>query len=146
MHRFDRKRRSSAARPIRTMAGTSSRKPVMSTTNDTQLWNAVVNRDTADTGEFFYAVKTTGVYCRPTCASRRPLRKNVEFFATTAEAREHGYRACKRCRPDATTENRGISPMNAVVHELARQIEAHPEQPFRLEQLAQRAGYSPFHL
>ena len=60
----------------------------MPTQNDTKLWNAVVSRDTADTGEFFYAVKTTGVYCRPTCASRRPLRKNVEFFATTAEARE----------------------------------------------------------
>jgi AraC family transcriptional regulator, regulatory protein of adaptative response / methylated-DNA-[protein]-cysteine methyltransferase len=118
----------------------------MPTQNDTKLWNAVVSRDTADTGEFFYAVKTTGVYCRPTCASRRPLRKNVEFFATTAEARERGYRACKRCRPDEVSQSRSTSPINAVVHELARQIEASPEQPFRLAQLAQRAGYSPFHL
>ena len=118
----------------------------MPTANDTKLWNAVVTRDTSDTGEFFYAVKTTGVYCRPTCASRRPLRKNVEFFATTAEAREGGYRACKRCRPDEAAASRSVSPINAVVHELARQIEANPEQPFRLAQLAQRAGYSPFHL
>ena len=117
----------------------------MPTSNDTKLWNAVVTRDTSDTGEFFYAVKTTGVYCRPTCASRRPLRKNVEFFATTAEAREGGYRACKRCRPDEAAASRSVSPINAVVHELARQIEANPEQPFRLAQLAQRAGYSPFH-
>jgi AraC family transcriptional regulator of adaptative response/methylated-DNA-[protein]-cysteine methyltransferase len=116
------------------------------THEDAKLWNAVVSRDTSDTGEFFYAVKTTGVYCRPTCASRRPLRKNVEFFATPAEAREQGYRACKRCRPDDAAESSSINPINAVVHELARQIEAHPEQPFRLAQLAQRAGYSPFHL
>jgi AraC family transcriptional regulator, regulatory protein of adaptative response / methylated-DNA-[protein]-cysteine methyltransferase len=116
------------------------------TQKDAELWNAVVSRDTSGTGDFFYAVKTTGVYCRPTCASRRPLRKNVEFFATTAEARAQGYRACKRCRPDEGAENRSVSPINAVVHELARQIEAKPEQPFRLAQLAQRAGYSPFHL
>ena len=121
--------------------------PTASPMQDTaKLWDAVVRRDTSETGEFFYAVKTTGVYCRPTCASRRPLRKNAEFFATTAEAREQGYRACKRCRPDAVGENRSASPINAVVHELARQIEANPEQPFRLAQLAQRAGYSPFHL
>jgi AraC family transcriptional regulator of adaptative response/methylated-DNA-[protein]-cysteine methyltransferase len=103
----------------------------MATPKETKLWNAVLNRDTSATGEFFYAVKTTGVYCRPTCASRRPLRKNVEFFATTAAAREQGYRACKRCRPDDVAGNRSTNPINAVVHELARQIEANPEQPFR---------------
>ena len=68
------------------------------------------------------------------------------FFATTAEARAQGYRACKRCRPDEATQSRAAAPINAVVHELARQIEANPEQAFRLTQLAQRAGYSPFHL
>ena len=113
--------------------------------SDTQ-WNAVLNRDTSVTGEFFYGVKTTRIYCRPICPSRWPLRKNALFFATTAAAREQGFRACKRCRPDEATGNRSASPINAVVHELARQIEANPEQPFRLEQLAQRAGYSPFHL
>jgi AraC family transcriptional regulator, regulatory protein of adaptative response / methylated-DNA-[protein]-cysteine methyltransferase len=107
-----------------------------------ERWNAVVARDTARTGEFLYGVKTTGVYCRPTCPSRRPLRTNVEFFATAAEARAKGYRPCKRCRPDRET----TSPINAVVHELARRIDANPEQPFRLAELAKRAGYSPFHL
>jgi AraC family transcriptional regulator, regulatory protein of adaptative response / methylated-DNA-[protein]-cysteine methyltransferase len=115
--------------------------------DEAKLWDAVLRRDTAGTGEFFYAVKTTGVYCRPTCASRRPLRKNVEFFTTTAQARAQGYRACKRCRPDDATNSRAATaPINAVVHELARQIEANPEQSFRLTQLAKRAGYSPFHL
>jgi AraC family transcriptional regulator, regulatory protein of adaptative response / methylated-DNA-[protein]-cysteine methyltransferase len=107
-----------------------------------ERWNAVLNRDTTRSGEFLYGVKTTGVYCRPTCPSRRPLRANVEFFTTAADARAHGYRPCKRCRPD----REATSPINAVVHELARQIDANPEQPFRLAELAKRAGYSPFHL
>ena len=114
--------------------------------NEAKLWDAVARRDTSGTGEFIYGVKTTRIYCRPACASRRPLRRNVAFFATPAEAREQGYRACKRCRPDEVAGARSANPINAVVHELARQIEANPEQPFRLAQLAQRAGYSPFHL
>jgi AraC family transcriptional regulator of adaptative response/methylated-DNA-[protein]-cysteine methyltransferase len=115
--------------------------------NETKLWKAVESRDASGAGQFFYGVKTTRIYCRPTCSSRRPLRKNVVFFATSAEARAQGYRACRRCRPDeATTSRAAVAPINAVVHELARQIEANPEQPFRLTQLARRAGYSPFHL
>ena len=114
--------------------------------DDGKLWDAVARRDTSGTGEFIYGVKTTRIYCRPACPSRRPLRKNVLFFATPAEAREQGYRACKRCRPDEAVGSRSASPINAVIHELARQIEANPEQPFRLAQLAKRAGYSPFHL
>ena len=109
---------------------------------DQERWNAVVERNTSRTGEFLYGVKTTRVFCRPTCASRRPLRKNVEFFATVAAARARGYRACQRCRPDREP----AGPINAVVHELARQIDASPEQQFRLAELAERAGYSPFHL
>src|ERR687897_480863 len=113
---FDRKRRSSARRPIRTMAGTSSRSPAMShpPISDTQ-WNAVLNRDTSVTGEFVYGVKTTRIYCRPTCPARRPLRKNVLLFAATAAAREQGYRACKRCRPDEATGSRSASPINAII-------------------------------
>ena len=105
-------------------------------------WDAVLSRDAATDGRFVYAVKTTGVYCRPTCPSRRPLRKNGEFFATPADAEKAGYRACLRCRPSSAANN----VMNRVVHDLARQIDAHPEQTVRLEQLAKRAGYSPFHL
>lgn len=111
--------------------------------NQEQLWTAVQNRDAARDGEFFYGVMTTGVYCRPSCASRRPLRKNVRFFATAAEAESAGLRPCKRCRPTASTS---ANVLNRVIHELARQIDAQPEQSFSLEQLAQRAGYSPFHL
>ncbi|MET0535929.1 MAG: bifunctional DNA-binding transcriptional regulator/O6-methylguanine-DNA methyltransferase Ada [Steroidobacter sp.] len=111
--------------------------------NDDQLWTAVQNRDATRDGEFFYGVMTTGVYCRPSCSSRQPLRKNVRFFATITEAEKAGLRPCKRCRPKAHTS---ANVLNQVVHELARQIEAQPEQTISLEQLAKRAGYSPFHL
>lgn len=110
--------------------------------NEEELWTAVENHDATRDGQFFYGVMTTGVFCRPSCASRRPLRKNVRFFATPQEAERAGLRPCKRCRPTAAAGN----VLNQVVHELARQIDAQPEQAVSLEQLAKRAGYSPFHL
>lgn len=110
--------------------------------NETKLWDAVQNRDARRDGEFVYGVMTTGVYCRPSCGSRRPLRKNVRFFTTPEEAERANLRPCKRCHP----KNAQGSVLNRVVHELARQIEAQPERTLSLEQLARRAGYSPFHL
>jgi AraC family transcriptional regulator of adaptative response/methylated-DNA-[protein]-cysteine methyltransferase len=68
--------------------------------NDDERWGAVTRRNPAANGAFFYGVRTTGVYCRPTCAGRLPLRKNVQFHATCAEAERAGFRACKRCRPN----------------------------------------------
>src|SRR3974390_2155286 len=66
-----------------------------------RYWEAVVGRDAKLDGEFFFAVSTTGVYCRPSCAARRPRRENVQFFTGPAPAEEAGYRACPRCRPQA---------------------------------------------
>ncbi len=71
--------------------------------NDEELWSAVQGRDASRDGEFFYGVMTTGVYCRPSCNSRRPLRKNVRFFTTPEEAERAGLRPCKRCRPAGCT-------------------------------------------
>jgi AraC family transcriptional regulator of adaptative response/methylated-DNA-[protein]-cysteine methyltransferase len=65
---------------------------------------ALIARDPAFADAFIYAVRTTGVYCRPVCTSRRPLRANVEIFASTDEARRAGYGPCKRCRPDEETD------------------------------------------
>jgi AraC family transcriptional regulator of adaptative response/methylated-DNA-[protein]-cysteine methyltransferase len=65
---------------------------------------ALIARDPVFADAFIYAVRTTGVYCRPVCKSRRPLRANVEIFASTDEARRAGYRPCKRCRPDEETD------------------------------------------
>jgi AraC family transcriptional regulator of adaptative response/methylated-DNA-[protein]-cysteine methyltransferase len=66
---------------------------------DNQKWQAVVQRDRSADGSVVVAVKTTGIYCRPSCSSRRPNRKNVSFFPTCEEAEQAGYRACKRCKP-----------------------------------------------
>ena len=68
-------------------------------TIEAERWQALVVRAKQPDGVFYYAVRTTGVFCRPACTSRRPLRKNVEFFDTAQEALRAGYRACKRCRP-----------------------------------------------
>ncbi len=95
-------------------------------------WRKVVGRE-ADPG-FVYAVSTTGIYCRPGCASRLPRREHVRFFATAAEALREGYRACKRCAPDGR------------MAELARRLAAHPEERATLAELARRAGLSPAHL
>jgi AraC family transcriptional regulator, regulatory protein of adaptative response / methylated-DNA-[protein]-cysteine methyltransferase len=65
---------------------------------DDARWAAVQARDPAADGCFVTAVRTTGIYCRPTCPAR-PLRRNVRFFATAQDAADGGFRACKRCRP-----------------------------------------------
>lgn len=67
---------------------------------DDEMWRATIDCDDSYNGEFFYAVKTVGVYCRPSCKSRTPLRKNVTYFETQEEAEKVGFRPCKRCRPD----------------------------------------------
>src|SRR5262252_915574 len=70
-------------------------------------WRAVEARDAGFDGRFVYAVRTTGVFCRPSCPSRRALRANVQFFSTTAAAERAGFRACRRCRP---TEGSSVNP------------------------------------
>jgi AraC family transcriptional regulator of adaptative response/methylated-DNA-[protein]-cysteine methyltransferase len=97
-------------------------------------WKQLVARDPA--ARFFYAVATTGVYCRVGCASRRPAAANVRFFASAEAARAAGFRACKRCRPDAAPG----SPMDAV----RRHLEAHSDRAVPLAELGRIAGLSPF--
>jgi AraC family transcriptional regulator, regulatory protein of adaptative response / methylated-DNA-[protein]-cysteine methyltransferase len=104
-------------------------------------WTAVENRDVAAGGNFFYGVRTTGVYCRPGCASRRPLRTNTVFFETTAEAEAAGFRSCKRCRPtDGSTASRHVAAIEKACA-LLRNSDAIPS----LAELADAAGISPFH-
>src|SRR5256884_3839599 len=68
--------------------------------DDGARWNAVKRRDRAADGTFVYSVRTTGVYCRPSCAARLPRRENVAFHKSCAEAERAGFRPCKRCRPN----------------------------------------------
>jgi AraC family transcriptional regulator of adaptative response/methylated-DNA-[protein]-cysteine methyltransferase len=108
-----------------------------------ERWNAVLGHDRAADGLFVYAVRSTGIYCRPSCPSRRPRRDRVAFFETPAAAREAGFRPCKRCRPDAT-----VPAGDPWVEKIRRacvylsNVEGHPA----LATLAARLGGSPYHL
>lgn len=105
-------------------------------------WEAVVARDANQDGDFLFAVSTTGVYCRPSCPAKRPLRENVTFFRHPEEAEKAGYRACLRCKPKSISGN----PQTATVKEMCRYIEQHLDEPVTLQKLSDVFGQSPFHL
>jgi AraC family transcriptional regulator of adaptative response/methylated-DNA-[protein]-cysteine methyltransferase len=106
-------------------------------------WGAVAERDRAMDGVFFYAVRTTGVYCRPSCPSRRPKPENVVFFRTRTGAERAGFRPCKRCRPEREI---GTDANSELVEKVCRYIDTHPDQPATLGALSAAIGLSPFHL
>ena len=106
-----------------------------------QCWAALERRDASADGKFLYGVRTTGVYCRPGCTSRLPLRKNTMFFGTLAEAEAAGLRACKRCRPaDGSPAQRHL----AAVERACALLEKSDTMP-SLGELADAAGISRFH-
>lgn len=108
--------------------------------NDDFCWKAVQERDLSQDGQFYFGVLTTGVYCRPSCPARRPLRRNVRFFESPAQAQTAGLRPCKRCRPLETRDAAA-----ARMEEICRYIEAHSDEALSLDLLARRAGMSRFH-
>jgi len=108
---------------------------------DDVWWDAVKARDRSFDKTFFYSVKTTGVYCRPSCASRLAKRENVSFFASRQDAEKAGFRPCKRCKPDQLPLHEDRAQK---VAEACRLIETHEALP-SLEQLAAQAGMSPYH-
>ena len=106
-------------------------------------WKALAGRDRAADGTFVYAVTSTGVYCRPSCPSRRPRADRVRFFDTTHEARQAGFRACKRCRPDTV----GVGqPGVESVRRVSAYLATHADETVTLNQLARVASMSPHHL
>ncbi|WP_116135750.1 bifunctional DNA-binding transcriptional regulator/O6-methylguanine-DNA methyltransferase Ada [Trinickia diaoshuihuensis] len=107
---------------------------------DTERWDAVTHRDAQADGAFFYAVATTGIFCRPSCASRLPLRENVAFYGTADEARAAGFRPCKRCRPE------GLPREMAIVERACAALDADPQARMTLAQLSEAVHLSPFHL
>lgn len=121
-----------------TMPATSTTKAF---TDEEARWAAVMRRDAAADGAFVTAVRTTGVYCRPSCAARHPNRVNVSFYESCAAAERAGFRPCKRCRPDQP-DPRALRV--DAVKEACRTIEA-AEEPPTLGELAGAAGLSPFH-
>jgi AraC family transcriptional regulator of adaptative response/methylated-DNA-[protein]-cysteine methyltransferase len=109
--------------------------------DDDSRWQAVVDRNPAAEGAFFYSVRTTGVYCRPTCPSRLALRKNVRFHATSHDAEKAGFRPCKRCKP---TGERLTEQHAAAVTKACRIIED-SDEPSCLDDLASSVGMSRYH-
>src|SRR5580658_198724 len=123
------------------MQAQTTRQAAANKTLSDPRWSAVVARDRGQDGKFYYSVKTTGVYCRPSCGSRRANPGNVAFYASAADAEAAGFRPCKRCRPDQ-------QPLDvqhaATVARACRMIEA-AEEPPTLAVLAKHSGLSTYH-
>src|SRR5579863_570345 len=105
-------------------------------------WDAVVARDARKDGQFVFAVSSTGVYCRPSCAARRPRRENVQFFTRPEAAEQAGFRACLRCRPKSASGKREVDAVKTI----CRFIEQHLDEPLTLDRLGKEFHQSPFHL
>lgn len=112
---------------------------ILETEHD-RLWTAVTDRDASLVGEFVFAVKTTGVFCRPGCPARTPKRGNVIFFADCGEAKRAGYRACMRCKPEQAVGGAGHSAMIARAVDAIKQAVAKGEGLPALSDLAAQAG------
>lgn len=109
--------------------------------NEQDMWQAVLDRDPQYRHVFVYAVRSTGIYCLPTCPSRRPRRNQVSFFDSSVTAEAAGFRPCQRCNP-----NQSISPNDRIV-EKAIELINHPDnQPLSLAKLSQTLDISPSHL
>jgi AraC family transcriptional regulator of adaptative response/methylated-DNA-[protein]-cysteine methyltransferase len=125
--------------PAMTAADRTTRKDKAPT--DDRRWAAVLARDRAFDGTFVLGVMTTGIYCRPSCPARKPLRKNVRFYATCAAAEGAGFRPCKRCKPNAAVGKSEHAEMIAAACRLIETAETAPS----LGELAVSAGLSPYH-
>ncbi len=106
-----------------------------------KAWQQVLARDAKADGQFVYAVKTTKIFCRPSCPSRRPERKNVSFFPTTEMARAAGYRACLRCEPESV--KRKADPQVEAIDKVARYLSQHSGERTKLKDVAKATGVAP---
>ena len=108
-----------------------------------ELWNAVSSKDKSFDGQFVFGVSSTGIYCRPSCPSRRPRRENVSFFQLPQAAEQAGFRACRRCHPNKTE---AMDPQVAMTQRVCRLIEDSAGEPITLAALSEEIGVSSFHL
>lgn len=106
-----------------------------------ERWEKVLACDATYDGQFYTAVKTTKIYCRPSCRSRKPKKRNVDFYRTRIEAESRGFRPCKRCQPEVEE-----SPHRALVQNVTAFLLEHYKRPLRLEQVAEHVQLSPFHV
>src|SRR5437667_7216642 len=110
--------------------------------NNPELWNAVLARVASQDGSFVFAVRSTGIYCRPSCPARRPRREQVSFFQIPEAAEQAGFRACRRCHPRRA---QSADPRIEVVRRICHAIDDHEEAP-TLETLSAETGVSAHHL
>src|SRR2546426_4440968 len=111
--------------------------------NNPELWNAVLARDASQDGSFVFAVRSTGIYCRPSCPARRPRREQVSFFQVPEAAEQAGFRACRRCHPRRARAN---DPQIELVRQICHVIDEHDEEPLTLKTLSAETGISAHHL
>src|ERR1700678_430957 len=124
-----------------TMSKATAAQELAKATQSDPRWHSVVEREGAADGKFFYSVRTTGVYCRPSCGARIARPENVQYHLTCEEAESAGFRACKRCKPNMI----GLAAENpGKIAKACRLIEGYERTP-TLKQLAKHAGMSPFH-
>jgi AraC family transcriptional regulator, regulatory protein of adaptative response / methylated-DNA-[protein]-cysteine methyltransferase len=113
--------------------------------NEAVAWESVLQRDPSADDRFLYGVTTTGIYCRPSCPSRRPKRDNVSFFSSAEAAERAGFRACQRCSP-----NRESAPRDRAIDRAREYIDRHihdlSDERITLEVLGEQSGMSPYHL
>lgn len=122
------------------MTKTSTIKELARATVEDPRWASLIGRDASVDGKFYYSVKTTGVYCRPSCASRVARPENVQFHLTCEDAEKAGFRPCKRCRPDQA----GTAEQAAKIAKACRLMERSEDAP-SLKKLAGNVGMSTFH-
>ena len=115
----------------------------MQTAIDNIYWQAVKDNNSEFDGEFYYAVKTTKIYCRPSCKARQPKLKNVVFFKSPTLAQNSGFRACKLCKPDKPNYQ---NPQTKKIIEICRYIEENLNEQISLDKLSNRFGLSSSHL
>jgi AraC family transcriptional regulator of adaptative response / methylphosphotriester-DNA alkyltransferase methyltransferase len=108
-----------------------------------EYWNAIVQCDKQFDGIFYYGVKTTGIFCRPSCCSRTPNKQNVMIFLNNQMPVEEGFRPCKRCRPDQILPS---SPQKILIEQATHYISSHYEKDIGLKELAARLYISPYYL
>jgi AraC family transcriptional regulator of adaptative response/methylated-DNA-[protein]-cysteine methyltransferase len=108
-----------------------------------ELWKAVLSRDTARDGSFVFAVRSTGIYCRPSCPARRPRPEQVSFFQVPEAAEQAGFRACRRCHPRRI---RASDPRIELVRQICHALDEHDEEPQTLKTLSAETGVSAHHL
>jgi AraC family transcriptional regulator, regulatory protein of adaptative response / methylated-DNA-[protein]-cysteine methyltransferase len=109
--------------------------------SDDEKWEAVLSRDDSVDGSFVFAVRSTGIYCRPSCPARRPDKQQVMFFLGSVDAERSGFRPCFRCRPNEA----GPSPKARLVDLACKYIEANLQRKLTLATLSRQAGLSPYH-